>query len=501
MVTRRGVSQREDERENGHPGQETSGGVPDRLRGARIGSLTATDRDSVAAYLVGLRRSSRILVDPRLFDTSAERSGDDLVLETAVGASTPCSFRAAVVRSGIQLRLEDSVEGRVLFFRRLLSSFGAKWEALAIKERTREGAPGEQYMLSGFLEDARKAHRLEMLGRIGAALPFLVSHGSASKELSYLLPPQGAERVLVWCAREGVGTTAFAARGGWRLLEEALAPLLHAHGRALTAVLGMEGTIAFVKKIVLVAHDAERSGEPDRLVGRKLRNALRSAFYADGCGAPEALAELAETLGEEAAELAALSRPAGCAGGDRADSRRRRLETLGGRGDLVARRLVRAARSDRSSAGLEVAARQLGSASGLMLEIARSSSLPLRGAGADAARGPFESALQRQLDRSVCAAQSFLRAALSSRDRVDSSHEEIGSQLWTLKEVARLARDEEHAAVAAPREDAAQPLSSERELLWLLGRLGEVCRHLSAACEELFEHSLECSAREVEELN
>ena len=500
MVTRRGASQKEGERESGRSDQESSGGLSDRLRGAKIGSLTTTERDFVAAYLVGLRRSSRMLADSRLFDTSAERSDDSLVLSTAIGAGIPCRVRAVVVHSGVKVRLEDTLEGRVLFMRRLLSSFGARWDPLVLEDRARERVAAGQLRLSGLFEGVGKAFRLEKLGRIGAALPYLVNHLSASEQLSYLLPPQEAQRVLVWCAREGVGPEAFAARGGWRLLDESLAPLMDARGRSLMAVLGTEGTIAFVKKILLVAHDAERSGEPERLVGRKLRNAFRSAFSADGGGALTALAELAETLEEETGELVALARSAGCTDGDHANKCRRRLETLCGRGALVARRLVRAARSARSFAGLEAAARELESARGILLEIARSPSLPLCGPDRGVERGPLEAACGRQLDRAVTASQSFLRAALSSRDRAASSHAEIGCQLQALQELARLARDEEGAAVPVPTEGAAQPAASEQELSRLVCRLGEACRYLKKACEELFEHSLECSSREVEEL-
>jgi uncharacterized protein Yka (UPF0111/DUF47 family) len=239
------------------------------IAGARAIGLRVEDRAPLEAFMRGLARTRGLKFDHPGLETTAARAGERLLIQNDIGTTDAHVIVTAVEPGSVSVTYTDVHPARAKFLIKLLAASGASWSGL--EERRAAGlADGESFVLAtGRLVTDDATVRDSFLEQLGAALVFLIDWNKARKALAGLADKAGAERVLLWAARHGVGHRAWLQLGGPELIAQAVrqaAPGRLGFGRRLDAVLGREGTVEFLQDALQLAADTLLQGGSERLV-------------------------------------------------------------------------------------------------------------------------------------------------------------------------------------------------------------------------------------------
>lgn len=415
------------------------------LFGAKTIGLAEADHAAIKAFMRGLDLTRGLKFDHPGLDTTAARFGGRLVIQNDIGTTDAHVIVIAVEAKAITVTYTDVHRARARFLIRLLSGAGADWSGL--EERHADHlAEGEAFVLvTGRLATAEAEPRAHFLEALGAALVFLIDWNKARKALSRLADKPGAERILLWAARERVGHRAWLQLGGTELIAESVrhaAPTRLGFGARLDAALGRDGTLEFLQAALAIAAEALKEGGSERLVRDRI--------------AAELLRRLERS---EAATLELTIRQAGLARDVAAAVLTHLVELRAGRtggGPELARRTKAIeTKADRLAVNGRAAARAAGAGKLLPLVDAIEQTIDeLEDAAFCASLLPAQlpSPLYERLaglcGQAVSAAESLVRAADAAIDWQEGRQVDAADALAALTAVVAC----EHAADAAERE-------------------------------------------------
>jgi hypothetical protein len=251
----------------------------EEVEGAQTHGLHAEDKPLVAAFMRGLHRTAPLKFNHPGLDTIAIRSGSRLVIQNDIGTTDAHVLLVAVEGSTVTITHTNVHEARAKFFIDLFKDFPVSWSGLT-QERAQGLAEGEPfYLVEGRYEAESESRREEFLDAIRAALVFLIDWNKARKALRKLVSNSDAVRVLEWGARHEIGHRGFLELGGTELVATAVrhaTPTRIGFGEELSAVLGREAAVEYLRTALKLSTEALRKGRTAR--------AVREALEADVVG-------------------------------------------------------------------------------------------------------------------------------------------------------------------------------------------------------------------------
>ena len=209
---------------------------------------------------------------PRL--TTVIRSGSRLIIQNDIGATDAHVIVIAVEALTTTVTYTDIHHARAKFFMAQLDRFAVEWSGL--DQQTAKGlSDGAFFLVTGRHQADTEERRNAFLESIGMSIVFLIDWNKARKSLRTLIDGQSAVRVLDWAARHQIGHRAYLECGGADLVAAAVrhaASNRIGFGEQLTAVVGHDIALDFLKAVLRLSMEGLRDGRSSRLV----RDAIES---------------------------------------------------------------------------------------------------------------------------------------------------------------------------------------------------------------------------------
>jgi uncharacterized protein Yka (UPF0111/DUF47 family) len=228
--------------------------------------------------MAGVNHTRALKFDHPGLDTTATRSGDQLVIQNDIGLTAAHVMVVHVAGARITITYTDVHIERLLFFQGLFDLFAVEWRDTV--SRRAVGLGEDLYHLCLGTYTARDpADRLAYLTHLGSRLVFLIDWNRARKRLRKFARRRVCLDVLRWAADNDCGHMGFLALGGDELIFDAL----RAGGRLplppaglLSDVLGPDRTGAFLKFTLQTASDGLRAGRSEFLIRDEISAELRN---------------------------------------------------------------------------------------------------------------------------------------------------------------------------------------------------------------------------------
>lgn len=190
--------------------------------GAMTYGLADDDRELVAAFMQGVRRTAPLKFDHPGLGTTAARSGGVVVIQNDIGTTDAHVVVIRVDNLTVTTLYSDVHLQRLNFFAALFSRWKVRWDdILSRRDGTMEDG---LYHLAVVRHDAGdRAGLLDFLSFLGSRLVFLIDWNKARKRLRSLLGKADAADLLKWAADEDIGHMGFLKCGGDALIYRGLA--------------------------------------------------------------------------------------------------------------------------------------------------------------------------------------------------------------------------------------------------------------------------------------
>jgi hypothetical protein len=184
--------------------------------------LANDDRELVAAFMQGVRRTAPLKFDHPGLGTTAARSGGVVVIQNDIGTTDAHVVVIRVDNLTVTTLYSDVHLQRLNFFAALFSRWEVRWDDILSR---RDGAMDDGlYHLAVARHDAGdRAGLLDFLSFLGSRLVFLIDWNKARKRLRSLLGKADAADLLKWAADEDIGHMGFLKCGGDELIYRGLA--------------------------------------------------------------------------------------------------------------------------------------------------------------------------------------------------------------------------------------------------------------------------------------
>lgn len=317
--------------------------------GASVYGLAPGDRERVAAFMRGVRRTSPLRFDHPGLGTTATRSAERLVIQNDIGTTDAHVLVVTVREREVTVTYTDVHLQRLLFFQALFRHRATTWtDTRLVQDRRME--EGLYHLGVGTFVAADEAALRDCLEFLGSRLVFLIDWNRARKQLRLLVGKKEAVRLLERAAEHDHGHMAFLRIGGARAVYDALDFVARgrAHfGQSLADVLGEERAERYLEFVLRTAAVELLAGRPESLVVDELRAELARLVRGAGEGLLDLAAEHAALVTEiadaVAAALAALSLPDGQARAEALAARCKRWESEADRLLVAAREAASAA--------------------------------------------------------------------------------------------------------------------------------------------------------------
>ena len=239
------------------------------VAGAHAHGLLPEDRSIIKVFMRGVDRTRDLKFGHPGLDTTVARSGSRLVIQNDIGENDAHVVIVTVEAMTVAVTYTDIHRARARFFIALFDRFAVKWSGLD-RERTKGIGDGDAfYLVTGHYEADADKSREAFLEAIGMSLVFLIDWNKARRSLRSLVDRQSATRLLDWAARHRVGHRAYLEYGGSDVVAAAIrhaAPTRIGFGEQLTAVLGHDIALDFLKAVLRIATEGMQHGRSSRLV-------------------------------------------------------------------------------------------------------------------------------------------------------------------------------------------------------------------------------------------
>ncbi|HOW33149.1 MAG TPA: hypothetical protein PLN32_01690 [Methanoregulaceae archaeon] len=251
------------------------------IDGAMAYLLHDEDRDLVAAFMAGLKRTSPLRFDHPGLGTTATRSRGTLVIQNDIGMTDAHVLVVNVEEPTVTVIYTDIHMPRLQFFQALFDEQGMTWED-TLSKNSGDQFEAKIYHLSVGTYRAGSREDLErFLKFLGSRLVFLIDWNRARKRLRTFLQNRDASAVLKWAADNEYGHMAFLLLGGEKIIYEALelasrVPLRY--GEPLHQILGRERTVEYFKWVLKTASTGLRAGHSRLLLQDEIKAELLRYF-------------------------------------------------------------------------------------------------------------------------------------------------------------------------------------------------------------------------------
>jgi hypothetical protein len=253
----------------------------ENIDGAMTYLLADEDRNLVAAFMAGIRRTASLKFDHPGLGTTATRSGTKLVIQNDIGMTDAHVVVVNVEGLMVSVIYTDIHMPRLQFFQGLFEAQGMMWED-TLSKKAGDRFESKIYHLSVGRYNAKNLEDLEQfLTFLGSRLVFLIDWNRARKRLRTFLQNRDASAVLRWAAENDYGHMAFLILGGEKIIYEALelaskVPLRY--GEPLHQILGSEKTIEYFEWVLKTASIGMRSGHSRLLLQDEIKAELLRYF-------------------------------------------------------------------------------------------------------------------------------------------------------------------------------------------------------------------------------
>ena len=238
-----------------------AGAAREMVAGAHAWGLSGEeDRETVTAFMRGVRATAALKFGHPGLGTTAVRAGSRLTIQNDIGVTGAHVIVLTVEGHAVSITHSDVHRGRARFFTRLLDGFPVRWSG--IEGRQAEGV-GAFKIVTGHCNAPTAAERNALLEAVGASLVFLIDWNKARKVLVGFVGKDDAVRILDWGARHRVGHRAFLELGGRDLVTGAVrhaAPARIGFGERFDAVLGRAAAVDFLKGVLRICNEALTEG-------------------------------------------------------------------------------------------------------------------------------------------------------------------------------------------------------------------------------------------------
>ena len=330
----------------------------DAIDGARVYGLQDSDRTLVEAFMRGVNATRALKLDHPGLDTTATRTGEQLIIQNDIGTTDAHVIVVHVVQSQVTITYTDIHIQRLIFFQNMLERFSIDWEDTRSRHSTRL-LESVYHLCVGRFQAASKSQLQEYLEFLGSRLVFLIDWNRARKRLRKLVPKRGCVEVLKWAADNNLGHMAFLQLGGEQLVFDALqlsARVPLQMGGQLSDMLGVERAADFLKFTLKTAAEGVLTDQSELLIRDQIRAELR--HYLDT--AHHGLLELVSQHASLMFELATATRDCLLLASNGADHEYlRRAERRAKRWEHMSDELVTKARNARDASVESEAAAEL----------------------------------------------------------------------------------------------------------------------------------------------
>ena len=279
----------------------------ERLDGAIVYRIEASDRPLIAAFMAGLNGTAWLKFDHPGLGTTVTRNGKALVIQNDLGTTDAHVMIARVEGQAVFIEHTDIHPERIQFLRQMLKRFPVSW---GMEQTKRSGSvfSGSPFQLiTGRFTAKGSIELLEFLKFFASRLVFLIDWNRARKALRPFLRGKDRIPLLEWAAEAEVGQRGFLQLGGEQLInraiENAAGSAMH-FGDRLCDVLGDESALAFLRFVFRAAAEGLRDQASPGLIQDRIRAELQAYFTSEG-------RRLLQMAGEQAAiifEIASLVR-------------------------------------------------------------------------------------------------------------------------------------------------------------------------------------------------
>jgi hypothetical protein len=251
------------------------------IEGAMTYLLADEDRDLVAAFMKGVRKTAPLRFDHPGLGTTATRTGRKLVIQNDIGMTDAHVLVVNIEDTTVSVIYTDIHMPRLQFFQSLFEDWDVAWED-TLSRKGGEQFERKIYHLSvGRYTAATKNDLSAFLSHLGSRLVFLIDWNRARKRLRNFLLNKDAIGVLKWAADNDYGHMAFLLLGGEKVIYDALemaAKVPIHYGEPLHQILGREKTIEYFEFVLRTASTGLRGGHSRLLLEDGIKAELLRYF-------------------------------------------------------------------------------------------------------------------------------------------------------------------------------------------------------------------------------
>jgi uncharacterized protein Yka (UPF0111/DUF47 family) len=250
--------------------------------GARAWRIAEADRPLVRAFMAGVHQTARLKFDHPGLDTTASRSGEQLLIQNDIGTTDAHVLVIQITGLTATVTCTDVHEARLRFFQSLLKPFAVHWDDTGIRHSERL-AEGQNYYLSVGRFEAGNRETLERyLTFLGSRIVFLIDWNRARKCVREFLRKDDAVPLLKWAADQNLGHRGLLVLGGERVLYEAIElasqrPLRY--GERLHEAIGPEAAVAYLRFVLRATADGLLQGRSERFIRDEIKAELVGHFH------------------------------------------------------------------------------------------------------------------------------------------------------------------------------------------------------------------------------
>lgn len=251
------------------------------IDGASVYGLHETDRPLVSSFMRGLQSTAPLKFDHPGLETTATRSGRNLVIQNDIGTTDAHVVVIRVEKLITTLTYSDVHLRRARFFQELFEPFGVQWDGIDSRQVAGLADGGEFYVCLGRHSARDQAELERYLAFLGSRLVFLIDWNRARKRLRRFTRSKEAVGILKWAADNNIGHRAFLQAGGETLIYGAIERAARTpirYGQRLDEVLGAEAVAEFLKFVLRTATDGLRGGRSVRWIRDEVTAELMNHF-------------------------------------------------------------------------------------------------------------------------------------------------------------------------------------------------------------------------------
>src|ERR1035437_6496173 len=204
------------------------------VAGAHAHGLGPDDRPLIEAFMHGVDSTRALKFDHPGLDTTATRSGSRLIIQNDIVVTDAHVLVISIENLVVTVTYTDVHRARAEFFCGLFDQFPVHWSGLDRTSAKDLGDLGDFFLVTGRYEAETVAQRVAFLEAVGAMIVFLIDWNKARKSLRSLVANSDAVRV--------------------------------GFGEQLSAVLGRQTAVDFLKTVLRTCTDALLQGTSVRLV-------------------------------------------------------------------------------------------------------------------------------------------------------------------------------------------------------------------------------------------